>query len=90
MPNKIIIFIIIVLTIVLTACEVPVEGNVLPAPADVKGKTTSITCYSGGKVIYEAITSSDLVNDNYQSYGYSFIVEGKRVRVSGTCIINQY
>ena len=52
------------------------------------GSSGHITCYSGGKVIYEGY-STGKISSEHQSDGWFFqdIKTGKLIRVSGDCLV---
>lgn len=52
------------------------------------GSPGHITCYSGGKVIYEGYSTGKIASEN-QSDGWFFedIKTGKLIRVSGDCVL---
>jgi hypothetical protein len=54
------------------------------------GKSRSIKCYSGAKMIYEG-RSTGKIKSEAQSDGYYFIEKGsgKLMEVSGNCVIGE-
>ena len=52
------------------------------------GSPATVTCYSGGKVIYDGVSTGKVVTES-QSDGWRFVdsATNKLIRVSGDCVI---
>jgi len=74
---------ILMLLIVVTGCT-----DVERASWSAYGDSGEITCYSGGEIVYQGVSTGRIGTVN-NSDGWEFkdSVTGKFVRISGTCVI---
>lgn len=81
--NKVLAFIIVGIALALSGCS-----DAAKARFGAMGESGHITCYSGGKVIYEG-TSTGMIKTEEQSDGWYLndAATNKLVRVSGDCVI---
>ena len=76
--------IIILISLALLGCE----AELSQWGAYLTDKPASVTCYSGGKIIYQGKSTGKVFSEN-SSDGYLFedAADGKLKEVSGDCII---
>lgn len=71
------------LILILSACTDAQKSKIFSL-----GQQHKITCYSGGKIIYDGESTGAVMNEE-KSDGYYFeeIKSGRKITVSGQCII---